>query len=147
MVCVTTNRPRHLAYSTWCIQHKCSCLALPVSAVRQRGARRGAPRARGVLEGENGAQKLQHQRPVRAPAAEEEEHAVGAATQQEERQTVQQSRTHLAAETQPVPTLWTTGALRAGEEPHEAPGSAHGRIRWAVVSVCSVDIFYMRKKD
>lgn len=129
MVCTTTNRPEHLAYSTWCIRHKCSCLALPVSAVRQRGARRGAARARGVLEGENGAQELHHQRPVRAPAAEEEEHAVGAATQQEERQTVQQSRAHLAAETQPVPTLRTAGALRAGEEPHEAPGSAHGRIR------------------
>lgn len=128
MVCAT-NRPEHLAYSTWCIQHKSPCLALPVSAVRQRGARHGAPRAGGVPEGENGAQKLHHQRPVRAPAAEEEEHAVGAAAQQEERQTVQQSGAHLAAEAQPVPTLGTAGALRAGEEPHEAPGPAHGRIR------------------
>ncbi len=61
---------------------------LSVSGVHQRGAGHGTPRARGVLEGEDGPPKLHHKRSVGAPAAEEEEHAVGAAAEQEEQQTI-----------------------------------------------------------
>lgn len=101
----------------------------PVSGVHQRGAGRGASRARRVVEEEGGPPELHGERPVGTPAAQEEEHAVGAASEQEERQAVESHRAHLAAEAQPVPTLGATGAVGAGQEPHEAPGPAHRGIR------------------
>ena len=79
--------------------------ALSVSGVHQRGARRGATTAQRYLEGEGGPQELLRQRPIGAPAAEEEEHAVGAASEQEERQAAESDRAHLAAEARPVQTL------------------------------------------
>lgn len=113
------------------IQHLHSHLTVAVSGVHQRGAGWGAPGAWGVLEGEDGLQKLHHERPVGASAVEEEKHAVGAAAEQEEREAVEPSRAHLAAETEPLPALRAAGAVRAGQEPHEAPGPPHRGIRWA----------------
>lgn len=126
-----------------CIRGKCLLLskfhrkvfplhpAAVVSSVHQRRTWGGASGPRRVLERENSPQKLHHEWPIRASAAEEEEHAVGSAAEQEERQTSEQSGAHFAAETQPVPALWEAGAVRAGQEPDEASGPPDCGIRWA----------------
>lgn len=54
---------------------------------------------------------------------------MGSAAEQEERQTVDQSGAHLAAETESVSALRATGAVRAGQESYEAPGPPHCGIR------------------
>eukprot|EP00075_Anas_platyrhynchos_P037728 XP_027326981.1 potassium channel subfamily T member 1 isoform X8 [Anas platyrhynchos] len=75
-------------------------------------------------------QELVLQRPVRAPAAAAQEHAVGAPAEQEGQQALQQDgRVDQPAAPQPVPALGEAGAVGAGQKPHEAPGPAHHRVR------------------
>lgn len=94
-----------------------------------RGRLRGHAWPRGILEGENRPQKLHGERPIRAPAPTQEEHAVGETAEQEKHQTAQSSRTHQSTAAQYVPPIRETRAVRAGEEPYEASRAAHCGIR------------------
>ncbi|KAL0192753.1 hypothetical protein M9458_011049, partial [Cirrhinus mrigala] len=93
------------------------------------GGLRGPAGPQGILERENRPQKLHRERPIRAPTPAQQEHAVGETAEQKKHQTAQSSRTHQSTAPEPVPALRETGAVRTGEEPHEAFRAAHCGIR------------------
>ncbi|XP_068512686.1 potassium channel subfamily T member 1 isoform X8 [Anas acuta] len=109
-----------------------SPLFSPIAAPRHQSAGlRGHEGREGALgHQDEPPQELVLQRPVRAPAAAAQEHAVGAPAEQEGQQTLQQDgRVDQPAAPQPVPALGEAGAVGAGQKPHEAPGPAHHRVR------------------
>lgn len=108
----------------------------PVPGLGEHGGLRGHAGSEGAL-GPTGGVWRQHprpahrgQRPGGAPAAAAQEPAVGPEAEPQELQARGPGgRGHQPAAGQPVPALRAAGAVRAGQEPHEAPGAAHHWLR------------------
>ncbi|XP_047624848.1 potassium channel subfamily T member 1 isoform X9 [Phacochoerus africanus] len=110
----------------------------PVPDLSERGGWRGHAGREGVLGRAGGywwrqrpRQARGGRRPGRAPAPAAQEPAVGAEAEPQGRPALGEGggRVDQPAAAQPVPALGAAGAVRAGQEPHEAPGAAHHWLR------------------
>ncbi|XP_048079404.1 potassium channel subfamily T member 1 isoform X2 [Ursus arctos] len=113
----------------------------PVPDLGERGGLPGHAGNEGALGRTGGHRRRQQQHPrpargwrgpSRAPAAAAQEPAVGPQAEPQGPQARGEGggrRVGQPAAAQPVPALRAAGALRAGQEPHEAPGAAHHRLR------------------
>lgn len=118
-------------------------LPRPVPDFGERGRLRGHAGSEGALgragrDRQRRRWRRQHTRPAfggwrprRAPSAAAQEPAVGPEAEPQEPKAGGEGggRVDQPAAAQPVPALRAAGAVGAGQEPHEAPGAAHHRLR------------------